>query len=63
MGVNGGSAPPAVPRDGPFLWRDEPSGAEIIGMWHAGGYSGNPVDSPDQCMQVLSIFFQDTLFE
>ena len=52
VGVNGGSAPPGVPRSTPFLWRDVASGAQLIAMWHAGGYSGNPVDDANDCMKV-----------
>jgi hypothetical protein len=52
VGVNSGSAPPDVPRSTPFLWRDIASGAQVIAMWHAGGYSGSPVDSADECMKV-----------
>ncbi|CAL8470098.1 g9640 [Coccomyxa elongata] len=44
LGVNGGSAPPDVPHNTPFLWHDKQSGTEIIAMWHPGGYSGSPVD-------------------
>ena len=36
IGVNGGSAPPAVPWNQPFLWRDEGTGSQIIAMWHPG---------------------------
>ena len=57
MGVNGGSAPPGVPRSTPFLWRDVASGAQLIAMWHAGGYSGNPVDDADDCMKVWVLLF------
>lgn len=24
------------------MWRDEPSGADVIAMWHPGGYPNNP---------------------
>lgn len=36
LGVNGGSAPPDVPHNTPFLWHDKQSGTEIIAMWHPG---------------------------
>ena len=36
VGVNGGSAPPAVPWNQPFLWRDEGTNSQIIAMWHPG---------------------------
>lgn len=51
VGVNGASAPPAVPANRPFVWRDEASGTSLLAMWHPGGYSGSPVDSRDQCVQ------------
>ncbi|GBF87719.1 hypothetical protein Rsub_00430 [Raphidocelis subcapitata] len=40
VGVNGFSAPPGVPKRTPFIWRDEESGAQILAMWHEGGYGG-----------------------
>ena len=36
IGVNGGSAPPGVPKNVPFIWRDKPSGKEIITAVHPG---------------------------
>lgn len=39
-GVNGFSAPPGVPKNTPFLWRDRNSGAEILYFVHPGGYGG-----------------------
>ena len=36
IGVNGGSAPPGVPKNTPFVWRDKPSGKEIITVVHPG---------------------------
>lgn len=36
VGCNGAGAPPAVPRNQPFLWRDERTGTELVAMWHAG---------------------------
>ncbi|KAL4420038.1 hypothetical protein ABPG77_001288 [Micractinium sp. CCAP 211/92] len=50
VGVNGVSAPPAVPFNTPFWWRDEPSGTQLLSFWHPGGYSGDPVDRRDQCV-------------
>ncbi len=38
VGVNSGSAPPAVPN----LFHWEYQGARILAMWHPGGYPGNP---------------------
>ena len=40
VGVNGFSAPPAVPRPGAFVWRAPASGADVVAFWHAGGYGG-----------------------
>jgi hypothetical protein len=37
-GVNGGCAPAAVPQL--FVWHDNVTGAELITMWHRGGYGG-----------------------
>ena len=37
VGTNGGCAPPAVPHNTPFRWRDEQSGTELLSMWHPGG--------------------------
>lgn len=37
VGVNAGSAPPGVPKYTPFIWRDEPSGTQILAFWHPGG--------------------------
>ena len=36
VGVNSGSAPPGVPLSTPFIWRDQPSGTQVVAMWHAG---------------------------
>lgn len=36
VGVNGVSAPPAVPFNTPFWWRDEPSGTQLLSFWHPG---------------------------
>ncbi len=49
IGVNPGSAPADVPRDAPFLWRDAASGAQVLMLYHAGGYSGDPVDGEAEC--------------
>jgi hypothetical protein len=43
VGVNGASAPPAVPRI--FRWRDQPSDTEVLAMWNPGGYGS--YDSED----------------
>ncbi|KAK9821791.1 hypothetical protein WJX81_004092 [Elliptochloris bilobata] len=44
IGVNQASAPPGVPKNTPFIWRDERTSTSLIGMLHPGGYSGLPVD-------------------
>lgn len=44
IGVNGGSAPPGVPKNTPFIWRDRPSGKEIITAVHP-GKTGSRCDS------------------
>ena len=36
IGVNGGSAPPGVPKNTPFWWRDEASGKQLLGVLHPG---------------------------
>lgn len=36
VGVNGGSAPPGVPHNEPFIWRDTESQTELLAMWHPG---------------------------
>ena len=38
VGVNGGSAPPMVPRI--FRWLDSESGQDLIAMWNPGSYGG-----------------------
>ncbi|KAI8469213.1 MAG: hypothetical protein J3K34DRAFT_459474 [Monoraphidium minutum] len=54
-GVNGFSAPPAVPKRTPFVWRDDASGAEVVAMWHEGGYGGwhdgIHADNADDCIK------------
>lgn len=40
VGVNGVSAPPAVPFNTPFWWRDEPSGSQLLSFWHPGARGG-----------------------
>jgi hypothetical protein len=41
VGVNGGSAPPGVPRQ--FVWRDPVSNTSILALWHPSGYGGHEV--------------------
>lgn len=43
IGVNGGSAPPAVPKI--FRWKDTQSKETIIALWNPGGYGDGPADS------------------
>jgi hypothetical protein len=38
FGVNGESSPPSFPSA--FVWRDNTSGVELLGMMHPGGYGG-----------------------
>ncbi|KAF6255451.1 hypothetical protein COO60DRAFT_212733 [Scenedesmus sp. NREL 46B-D3] len=53
-GVNAFSAPPGVPKNTPFVWRDEQSGTQLLAMWHPGGYSGSVngtlIDSRQDCV-------------
>lgn len=55
VGVNGASAPPGVPHNRPFVWQDAASGASLLAMVHPGGYSGTPVDSPEECVQAAGL--------
>eukprot|EP00775_Hariotina_reticulata_P005520 gene5520-5755_t len=41
VGVNAGSAPPGVPLDTPFIWRDMETDTSLLALWHAGGYGGS----------------------
>lgn len=50
VGVNGGSAPPAVPLNSLFWWQDPSSQKKLLAVWHPGGYSGFPVDSAAECL-------------
>ena len=36
VGCNGAGAPPGVPKNQPFIWRDVRTSTEIVAMWHAG---------------------------
>lgn len=36
VGVNGGSAPPAVPHNTPFIWRDTLTQTDMLAMWRPG---------------------------
>ena len=48
VGVNGGTAPPAVPN--PFVWEytspTDRKKYDVIAMWHKGGYPNNPGPNP-----------------
>ncbi|DBA83693.1 TPA: hypothetical protein ACH3X1_006235 [Trebouxia sp. C0004] len=55
VGVNGGSAPPGVPHNQPFIWRDTQSHTDMLAMWHPGGYSGVPVDDQAQCVSAAGL--------
>lgn len=54
VGVNAATSPPAVPHFTPFIWRDEASAAEVITMYHPGGYGGHwhglNVDEKEDCI-------------
>lgn len=54
VGVNAGSAPPGVPKNTPFLWRDAESHTQVLAFWHPGGYAGEyrglAVDSRRDCV-------------
>ena len=61
VGVNCFSAPPAVPWNKPFIWRDPPSGAEVVAFWHPFGYGGHITDEsgaktqltpPEDCVKI-----------
>eukprot|EP00892_Ulva_mutabilis_P005410 jgi/Ulvmu1/3240/UM150_0013.1 len=43
VGVNSASAPPDVPLNTPFVWREEATDSQLIAFWHAGGYGGETV--------------------
>ena len=51
VGVNSGSAPPAVPKYTPFIWKDKRTRTSLIAFWHPGGYSDVPVDSAEHCIR------------
>jgi hypothetical protein len=44
VGVNGGTCPPFVPHA--FVWQEPLSGAEVLALWHSGGYPNNPGVTP-----------------
>lgn len=46
VGVNGGSAPPDVPYNTPFLWHDKQSKTEIVAMWHPGALPAPSCKTP-----------------
>lgn len=53
VGVNGGSAPPAVPHNQPFLWRDEATNSQIIAMWHPGAHRPASLRRPARSLVAL----------
>eukprot|EP00123_Amoebidium_parasiticum_P011468 comp20732_c0_seq1/m.27111 comp20732_c0_seq1/g.27111 ORF comp20732_c0_seq1/g.27111 comp20732_c0_seq1/m.27111 type:complete len:818 (-) comp20732_c0_seq1:638-3091(-) len=55
VGVNGGSAPPAVPKI--FRWLDQSTETSVVGFWHAGGYPNDPPGglARDNCLEVAEI--------
>lgn len=56
VGVDPASAPPGVPHNEPFIWRDETTGAQLIAMWHPRGYGaasgphGAALSPPEECV-------------
>ena len=56
VGVDPASAPPGVPHNEPFIWRDDVTGAQLIAMWHPRGYGAmsGPHDAaltpPEECV-------------
>lgn len=56
VGVNQDSAPPGVPFNTPFIWRDPGTGESLIACWHPGGYSGYnwglDMDSKSDCVSL-----------
>ena len=56
VGCNGAGAPPGVPKNQPFIWRDVRTGTEIFAMWHAGP-SACPPRMPYCFSSLASSFF------
>jgi hypothetical protein len=52
IGVNPFSAPPAVPHNSPFIWRDEPTATQVIAFWHPFGYGGHTSDASGRRIQL-----------
>lgn len=50
VGVNAATAPPGVPKTTPFIWRDNPSGAELLAMWHPGTHHARHAPLNNTCM-------------
>lgn len=50
VGVNGVSAPPGVPKNTPFWWRDEPSGEQLLAFWHPGRAGGDADMGTNVCV-------------
>lgn len=58
VGVNPGSAPPAVPQYTPFIWRDEASGTQLLAFWRPGRRRGGGHCTPTaQAALVLPVPF------
>jgi hypothetical protein len=56
-GVNAFSAPPGVPKNTPFVWRDEQSGTKLLAMWHPGRIQCDGCVAVDQnCTGMYCIF-------
>ena len=55
VGTNGGCAPPAVPHNTPFIWRDVRSGAQLLAMWHPGAGTCLPLELAVQQMVLLTL--------
>ena len=60
LGVNGGSAPPDVPYNTPFLWRDIQSGTELIAMWHPGDHQYAAI-AHTSCSLCYSLFSAESM--
>ena len=52
VGVNPFSAPPGVPHNKIFRWRDEASKSEVLAFWHPYGYGGHTVQPDGSVVQL-----------
>lgn len=57
VGCNGAGAPPGVPKNQPFIWRDVRTSTEIVAMWHAGPAPFPPGWHSVLLAQLLHSFF------